>query len=195
MSKSAFILPTVVLLALCVGSCGRAGTDAGKTSSASTSASGSDGLMVDQDGDSRPGGYYDSDDGEIRNYGKPASTAEARAIETLIQRYYAAAATGDATKACGLTYYLEAETLPEQYGEPPGPRWLQGASTCREVLARVFAHFHSELTVAPIVTAVRVSGTHADVLVGFKTLPAGYVTVRREGTHWKVDGLLAAPLP
>lgn len=94
-----------------------------------------------------------------------------------------------------LTYYLDVETLPEQYGQPPGPRWLRGANTCRAVLTRVSEYFHGELTAPVVVTGVRVSGSRADALVGFKTLPAGVVKTRREDGSWKIDGLLAVALP
>jgi hypothetical protein len=150
----------------------------------------------DQDKDSSAAaGYYDGDDGNIRYYGQAASTSDARAIMTLLTRYYAAAATEDGARACALTYFLDVETLPEQYGQPPGPLWLRGAKTCPAVLSRVFRHFHSLLTPRVEVTAVRVSGDRADVLVGFTTLPAGFVKARREGGVWKIDGLLAVALP
>jgi hypothetical protein len=195
MTRASLTLSAVALLAPGLVACGRAGTGAGSASNASSTAPSLSGLLGDQDSDTKVGGYYDSDDGEVRSYGHEASATEARAITTLVERYYAAAAAQDATKACALTYYLEAETLPEQYAEPPGPRWLHGASTCRAVLSRVFAHFHSKLTVPVVVTAVRVNRGRAEVLVGFKTLPAGYVKARLEGATWKIDSLLAAPLP
>jgi hypothetical protein len=152
-------------------------------------------LLVDEDHDGRGGGYYDGDDGEVKDFGHAAATADANAIASLVKRYYAAAAAGNATSACALTYYLDRETLPEHYGEPPTPRWLLGAKTCKTLLARVLSHFHDELAVPVTVTAVRVNGDRGDALVGFKTLPAGYVAVRRGGSSWKVDGLLATSLP
>jgi hypothetical protein len=184
---------TLSLLVLANGACGGSRMD-DRASNATSTAPSLSGLVGDQDRDSSAKDYYDSDDSEIRSYGHAASAAEAYAITTLVERYYAAAAAGDAAKACALTYYLDVETLPEQYGEPPGPRWLKGAHTCRALLSRVFAHFHSELTVSVVVTAVRVNGRHADALVGFRRLPAGHVMVHKEGASWKIDGLLAAPL-
>jgi hypothetical protein len=152
--------------------------------------------MLDQDRDAVAGDrYYDGDDGEIRSYGQAAGAADAKTIVSAVERYYAAAAAGDGARACALTYYIDVETLPETYGQPPGPRWLQGAHSCRAVLARVFAHYRRKLSAPVVVTATRVQGNHADALVGFRALGAGYVRLHREGRAWKVDGLLATPLP
>jgi hypothetical protein len=138
---------------------------------------------------------YDSDDNPILNYGHAAGAADARAITALVQRYYAAAAAQDGATACALTRTIVAETLPEDYGQPPGPVYLQGASTCPALLSIVFKHFHAKLTVPVEVTGVRVSGDRADALVDFKTLQAGVIKVRREHGAWKIDGLLAVALP
>jgi hypothetical protein len=192
MTKSLASLCVCALLIVGAGACGSARTD---TSPSAASAPGSGSLMSDEDRDSRGSGYYDGDDGGIRYYGKAAEPSEASAIAAVVHDYYAAAEAQDGAKACGLTYYIEVETLAEHYGQPPGPLWLRGASTCTAVLSRVFGHFHSELTAPVQVTGVRVEGDHAQALVGFATLPAGYVKLRREGGTWKVDDLLALPLP
>ncbi len=184
---------------LCLGmdACGGAeneGRAAPKRPAAERGAAGSP--MGDQDDDNPGGGgYYDGDDGSVRFYGKAASRTDTRAIAALVKRYYAAAAAGRGAQACALTYFIDVETLPEQYGHPPGPLWLRGADTCTAVLTRVFAHYHRQLTVPVQVTGVRVNGLHADALVGFATLPAGVVKARREGASWKIEGLLAVPLP
>jgi hypothetical protein len=199
-------LVTVALLAL-GGGCGSASKDAGSTSkvtstvaaggvSGATSSPGR--LMGDEDNDYKGDvgkAYYDSDDNRIRYYGHAASAADARAIMALVKRYYAAAAAGDGATVCALTRPIVAETMPENYGQPPGPRYLRGASTCAAVLSIVFKHFHDKLTVPVRVTNVRVSGDRADVLLGFKTLQAGEIKMRRERGSWKIDGLLAVALP
>jgi hypothetical protein len=182
MIKTALVSVAIALLALGAGACGGARRASGL-------------LMGDQDADNPHGGYYDSDDNGVRYQGHEASAADRQAITVLIKRYYAAAASDDGAGACALTYYIDIETIPEQYGQPPGPLWLRGAKTCPAVLSLVFKHFHSRLTAAIEVTGVRVSGDRADVLVGFRTLPAGVVKARREGHTWKIDGLLAVALP
>jgi len=192
-SSPYIVLPVAALLAAGAGACGSARSRIPASNAADSPSLAS--LMRDQDRDSSGTGYYDGDDGAIRYYARAAAATDAQAITVLVRRYYAAAAAQDGARACRLTYYIDVETLPEQYGQPPGPLWLRGAHTCRAVLSRVFEHFHRELSVPIQVTGVRVGGDHAYALVGFRTLPAGYVKLRREGGAWKVDGLLAAALP
>jgi hypothetical protein len=150
----------------------------------------------DSPADSSAGGAsHDSDDATVTGYGHAASARDAREITALVQRYYAAAAAEDGARACGLTYYILAESIPEDYGRPPGPRYLSGAGTCQAVLSIVFKRFHVQLAEPPRVRAVRVNGTLAYALLDWTTLPAGYIEARREGGTWKIDRVLAAPLP
>lgn len=142
-----------------------------------------------------PHGRYDGDDSEILSYGQAASPADARMIVALVERYYAAAAAGNAAGACALTYFILAETLPEDYGGPPGPQYLRGAMTCQAVLSRVFAHFHTQLVRPMTVTGVRVDGDLAYVVLSSTTMAPGYMEAKREGSVWKIDRVLAAPLP
>ncbi|MGC2374862.1 MAG: hypothetical protein WA484_13400 [Solirubrobacteraceae bacterium] len=134
-------------------------------------------------------------DGPVRSFGHAAGVADNQAVAELVRRYYAAAAAHDDARACSLTYYILAESIPEEYGGPPGPQYLRGASTCQAVLSRVFEHFHTQLIDPPQVTGVRVNGDVAYALLAWRTLPAGYMQVRREGRSWKIDRVLAASLP
>jgi hypothetical protein len=153
-------------------------------------------LLGDEDRDAAAGAaYFDRDDGPTRSFGHAAGAAQAAAIAAVVKRYYAAAAARDGTAACALTYYLTVETIPEEYGEPPGPRYLRGARTCTAVLDIFFNRAHRQLTAPVTVAGVRVRGAFANALVGFRTLPAGVVKLRREGRTWKVAGLLAEPIP
>jgi hypothetical protein len=113
----------------------------------------------------------------------------------LVGHYYAAAAAEDGAGACALTYFILVETLPEDYGGPPGPQYLRGATTCQAVLSRVFAHFHARLTRPMTVTGVRVDGALAYAVLGSTTMAPGYMEARRERGAWKIDRALAAPLP
>jgi hypothetical protein len=154
------------------------------------------GLLGDQDRDASPTvSYEDSDDRETHAYGRPATAAQAAALTALVRSYYAAAAADEPARACSLTYYARAEELSEEYDGPPGPHWLSGVKTCADVLGRVFAHYRAELRAPVFVTSVRVYGNHAQVLVGFKTVPAGFLMAHREAAGWKVDSMLARPLP
>ena len=181
MIRSTIVLLASALLALGAGACG--GSSHGDNAS-SASETGTHGTAA-----SNPSGAGTA----IASYGQAASAADAGAIAGLVRRYYAAAAAENGALVCSLTYYIEVETLPEQYGGPPGPRWLHGADTCPTLLTRVFKHFHSELRGPVEVMAVRVKGQRAEALVGFPglRLPEGVVKIRREGDAWKVDGLLA----
>jgi hypothetical protein len=137
-------------------------------------------------------GYYDGDDGEIRSFGRAASGDEVRAIASLVKRYYAAAAASDGAKACRLM--RSPETIPEDYGQPPGPAYSRG-KTCAVVMSKTFAHSHSQLAGRLAVTGVRVEGNEARALLGSRTLPAGFILLRRERGAWKIYELLGRPLP
>jgi hypothetical protein len=139
-------------------------------------------------------GYYDSDDGGIRRYGNAADTANRRTIAALVKRYAAAVAANDGATACSMIYSVLVEAIPEDYGRPPGPAYLRG-TTCQAVMSLLFRHSHSQLTGAIEVSGVRVKGNQAYALVGSRTVPASYIMVRREHGIWKIDELLAGPLP
>jgi hypothetical protein len=185
---------SLVALPCClVTACGSAHRDGG---SAASVASALPALPGDEDRDNAGRReYFDGDDGSIRYFGHAASAQDARAVAALVRRYYAAAAAGDGARACALIYYLVAETLPEEYARPPGPEYLKGADSCPALLSRVFAHFRAQLAISPTVTAVRVDRDHADALLGWKGLPAGYLAARREGRVWRLNAPLASPLP
>jgi hypothetical protein len=152
-------------------------------------------LEGDEDDDYKGESHYDSDDRGVRSFGHAASAPDRRALTALVQRYYAAAAAENGAKACNLTYFILVETIPEDYARPVGPRYLSGAKTCQAVLSLVFEHFHTQLTQPMEVTGVRVSGNMAYVLLGWTTMPAGFMEAKREGKAWKIDRVLAAPLP
>lgn len=187
-------LALALLPAAALSACGanaHHGSGAGDPGSSATA-----GMLGDQDRDASPtASYYDNDDRETRAYGRPATAAEAAAVTSLVRSYYAAAAADEAGRACSLTYYARAEVLPEEYDGPPGPHWLSGVKTCTNVLGRVFAHYRAELRVPVSVVSVRVYGNHAQVLVGFRAAPAGFVMAHREASDWKIDSMLARPLP
>jgi hypothetical protein len=170
-------LVAAVLLGVGVGACGGAAKHAGAPSKAAARAGSSD--------SARPG---------MLGFGQPASASDGRAITALVQHYYAAAAAEDGTKACGLTYYILAESIPEQYGHPPGPLYLRGLGTCQAVLSAVFRRFHAQLAQPPQVAGVRAKGKHTYALLRWAKLPPGFIEVRREGRAWKIDQVLAAPL-
>jgi hypothetical protein len=190
--RSPLVALAVVSLGVGVGACGSMSKDASRPPGVVSGA----GLMSDEDGDSQgQSAYLDGDDGAVSDFGHAAGARDTRAITTLVRRYYAAAAAGDGARACALLYYLVAESLPEEYARPPGPLYLKGADSCPALMSRVFAHFHAQLASPPTVTALRVSGDRADALLGWKTLPAGFIEARLEGRVWRLEQPLALPLP
>jgi hypothetical protein len=191
--RSRLLVLAAVLLCVSICACGAARQD---TRSAASIAAARMQPLGDEDRDNHGNlSYLDGDDGSVRYLGRAASPREAQVIAALVRRYYAAAAAGDATRACGLLYYIVEESLPEEYGRPPGPPYLSGADSCEAVLSRVFARFHAQLALAPTVTGVRVEGDHADALLGWTKLGAGFIEVKREGDVWKIDTPLATALP
>lgn len=185
-------LGLALALCACMGACGAQHESASSPADVSNSAR----PPGDEDRDSsRPSAYLDGDDGVVSDFGHAASAQDARAITTLVGRYYNAASAADGARACALMFYILAESVAERYAQPPGPRYLAGLRTCPAVLTRVFARFHTQLATPPSVTAVRVEGDQAYALLGWRALPAGYIEARREGRAWKIDEPLAAPLP
>jgi hypothetical protein len=142
-------------------------------------------------------GSSDGDDGAVRYFGHEASVSDREAITTLVQHYYAAVAARDGVRACSLIHYILAESVPEDYGRPPGPLYLRGVTSCGALLSLVFKRFHAQLEKPPRVTGVRVNGSGrlAYALLDWRTLPAGYMEARREGGRWKINRVLAAPMP
>ena len=190
--RSALVAVAVASLGVAVGACGSTGKDTSRSTGVASGAS----MLGDEDADSQgQSAYLDGDDGEVSDSGQRASAGVERAITTLVRRYYAAAAAEDGARACSLMYYIIAESIPEKYARAPGPLYLKGVDSCPALMTRVFRRLHAQLQAAPTVTAVRVSGERADVLLGWKTLPAGFIKVRREGRVWKLEEPLAAPLP
>lgn len=141
--------------------------------------------------DNRVKGYFDTDDGLVRDYGHVASTADARAISSMVTIYRSAALRGDGVKACELLYGPLARIVPEDYGGSYAPAYARG-KTCSVVMSKLFKHNHAQLIGTFRVTAVRVNGGNGDALLGSATWPASYVETRREGGAWKIHSLLGS---
>lgn len=162
----------------------------------------SNGKKIDEDNDPREDHlptqnriYHDSDDRFIVRFGVKANAADARAVASVVARYRVAAAASDGAKACSLMYSTLAEAVVEDYGRAPGPAYLRGAQTCAELMSRLFAHLHGELTGAVDVTSVRVKRNDGFALLGSSHAPARYVKVHRERGVWKIEALTLLTLP
>jgi hypothetical protein len=139
-------------------------------------------------------GYRDGDDGVIAAYGHAPSSADARALTTLAKRYFSAAAGGDGARACSMIIADFVRSIPEDYGQPPGPIYLRG-KTCAVVMSRLFEHDRASLASPIEVTGVRVNNSQAHIFVGSPTLSARIVLAERRRGAWKVVGLLGTPVP
>jgi hypothetical protein len=97
---------------------------------------------IDVDGDREgpgalkllPGGRYDTDDTPLLHFGMPASTADRRAITTLVNRYHAFVEANDGRKGCALLHPLLIEGVIEDNPLPPGAR----QKTCGGILTVLF---------------------------------------------------------
>ncbi|HEY5194248.1 MAG TPA: hypothetical protein VIJ39_10310 [Solirubrobacteraceae bacterium] len=152
----------------------------------------------DGDTDNKSGSYYDGDDDAIRDFGHAASTNDRRAVESLVTRYFTAAAAEDGSAACPLITSPLARSVPAILGHhPPGPAYASG-STCAEVMSKVFKQNHRQLAAeASIlkVTGVRLRRNHGWAVLGFETLPGRDFRIAREVGVWKVQVLLDEELP
>jgi hypothetical protein len=150
------------------------------------------------DADNDSDGYGEALDDEKMAFGHPASSADARAVTALVKRYYAAGAAGDGAAACHLIYSTLAESVPEDYGRPPGPPSLRG-TTCAVVISKMFKPLQRRLSVESAtlkVAAVRVSFNLGSVQLGFAGhKPDRYVLVHRELGRWKMDLLVDVGQP
>jgi hypothetical protein len=150
---------------------------------------------ADFDNDLKPQpGYDDADDGSVRDYGHAASPAEEQELRGIVTRYFGAALKGDGKTGCSLIDANFVKAIPEDYGRGAGPAYSRG-NTCPVVLSATFEHAHAELSGPVLVTAVRVHGDEALVLVGSTTMPARYVSLRHSGGVWGIVGLLGTPMP
>lgn len=138
---------------------------------------------------------FDRDDREIVGFGRSADSAQRRAITALFERYYRAIAADNGTAACSLLFSLLAESIPEVYGQEPGPVYLRGLKTCPAVVSLMLQHARGELASEIEVTGVRVRGKRGYVLFGSADKPASALAVHREGGDWKVDEMLPTALP
>lgn len=135
-------------------------------------------------------GYYDEDDGTVRDFGHAANTGEARTYGRIAERFLAAESRADGPAACAMMKRTVASALPEEYGTGLGGRYLRGARTCAAVMSRVLKHLHGPLSHVRRVTSVRVANGSVYILLGSTNWPASYIALEREKKTWRVAGLL-----
>lgn len=205
LAPALLVSPAFALSMLCALSCGESRHRADSVSSHSSVASTERTAVSRASAKPLPGdgkgdddyddvyGSYDNDNSGVVSYGRSAGRTEKQAIVKLVERYYAAAAAADGGLGCALLFSRLAKAIPQEYGRPPGPPGLRGR-TCAVVMSKVFRQVHLQVThdVAVLqVRGVRVEGHHALVLLRFGRLSEERaIAVEREGSVWKVDGLL-----
>jgi hypothetical protein len=141
------------------------------------------------DSDNPSGSRYDSDDNDVLYFGRAATPSEERAISTVVRRYYAAASVADGARACRLLYSLTAEDFAEEHGQPPDPSGLPRPGACARAVSVLFRQQHRRFAADAAtlrVARVRVSGTHAIVLLDVGEGPLHHTYVQREQGGWKV---------
>jgi hypothetical protein len=167
------------------------------SSSASTQVQGSPPKDRDKDADNPTRSYFDKDDNDILAYGQNATTSDTRAMAAVVRRYYAAAVKDDGAGGCSAIYSLVAESIPEDYGQPPGPPSLSG-KTCAVVMTKMFKQNSRQFGPDPArsrIIAARVLGNRGYAVLGAHTRPERYILMHREFGTWKVQSLVDSELP
>ncbi len=152
---------------------------------------------ADEDKDNPTRASYDFPDADDRAtfaYGHAPSATEARAVASVVERYYADAAAGNGAAACSLLPPTFSRLVGQEYGRN-GPAYLRAGRTCPAVLALEFAHVHGELGEAIRVFSVRVQGDRAQTIFSSRRLRASSIFAVREEGLWKIETLIGSPLP
>lgn len=134
-------------------------------------------------------------DDNIPQYGSPATGEVKRSITKLINRYYAAAAADDGKTACSLIYSSLAESVAEDYGRPPGPKYARG-NTCATVMTKLFRHMpgYPKSFTDTQVGVIRVRRNHGFAVLHAPSMPPNEIFVERERGMWRVGVLMGRKL-
>lgn len=182
---SAACLASLVALSACGGSSAR--HDASSKQTGNT-VSGYNGLTSGSDRDND--NDHNDDDQHVLDYGHVAGPTEARAITSLLRRYYAAAATGNGAQVCSLLAPFVAETVAEQYAQPLGVH----RHTCAATMSKLFSIHHRELVGEQATLRfyrIGVEDGRSLVALDFASIPeVRQITVRKLEGRWTVLGLL-----
>lgn len=185
----------VVTLVLAVTGCGSVSKSSSDGSSTTTTAANEANLPPrdgDDDIDSLGQGRYDTDTDADPTYGPAANAVERKAIVSLIERYYAAAAAGNGNRACSMLDPQIAETTVEEHHSSKGEPSLRG-NTCSQILSRVFAKHHRELAAdLPVLRVgwIQLQAKQAVMLVHFGPTREVIVRERRRGDGWRMNTLI-----
>jgi hypothetical protein len=139
--------------------------------------------------------FPDTDDRATFRYGHSPNVAERAAISGVLKRYYAAATAGEGAVACSLMVPSFARSIPEDYGQGAGPSYLRGGKTCAAVMSMLFGHSHEELAETVYIAEVRVEHATAQAVLTSRKMRASSISLTHSAGSWKVQALLAQPLP
>ncbi len=129
-----------------------------------------------------------NDDQEVfASYGPKASSAVAHAVASLVKRYYAVSAAGNAVDACSLLSASVAGALASEGGS---------GSSCAAGMAQVLSR-ERQLLLADEVATMKIVEVHAKGTIGlavlrFKRSPESNIVVEREGSAWKINALFGS---
>jgi hypothetical protein len=156
-------------------------------------------LPKDRDGDydDRTGGYYDSDDGAVLDYGHAASERQRAAVGDLVRRYYAVAVSDDGAAACSLVV-PSVRASAEMFGRRRGTLPFFRGNGCAQVLTRLLAKAGPQLRVyaqSLQVAGVRLRGAGALAVLRFRGHPSRYIQLLRERGVWRMGEVLDRELP
>lgn len=126
-------------------------------------------------------------------YGQLAGATDTDRAAVAIRRYYEAAARGETGRACSMIVPSLARALPIDYGKD-GEAYLRGAKTCQAVLARMFGHRRSTLTVRPTVRGLLAHGTQGYAFIGSAKMPVSVVELQRGAGGWTIASPLGTPV-
>lgn len=147
-------------------------------------------LDSDGDRDATGGAYFDADDKGAGIPDSPAGPRDARAIEALVKRYFAAAVSTNGRQACALMLPTLAKGLPLDPGVLPYAR----AKTCAATMDKFLHANHRQLaTEAKALEGVhpRVSGDRGWVLLSFRRIATRGFPLRRHDGAWKMSVTIA----
>lgn len=161
------------------------------------------GYVENDDDDDDKGRSHDPDDGRLWTLGRPATKSERGAIQSLAQRFFDDARTGETARACELIVPQFARSTKLAAAVPPAYLPAPGSlvfhhQDCMQVEAQLFQLDHERLVAeSPTVKAIsiRVAGDRALVLLGFRTTSERELNVQHSGGTWKIDGLLDGEVP
>jgi hypothetical protein len=185
LAVAATALLCLSFLAAALGACGDI-----RPSAAAAAAGGYSKLDGDADADDSRNGrtkVKNDEAGMLAAYGPPAGRSETLAVASVVKRYYAAQAGGDARGVCAmLTKGLAAGLSGEG-------KSAAGTPACEHAMSAQIERQHSQLQAQAVATmtvvGVRAKGRLALAVLGFRSAPQETILLEREGAAWKVDSL------